>query len=211
MWVLILTVVIIVSAALTISAEYRGSRRTVYLFKPLTTFCLILLALVPKYPVAPFYRYMIVAGLVCSLAGDVFLMLPSDKFIAGLLSFLIAHLCYIAAFMFAGERTAVYAWAVAPLLLYGGLMLRWLWPALGRMRTPVIIYMLVILLMGLAALSRYVETKQSGSSLAACGALIFIASDSILAVDKFRGRFRFAQLLILSTYFTAQWLIALST
>jgi uncharacterized membrane protein YhhN len=71
--------------------------------------------------------------------------------------------------------------------------------------------MLVILLMGLMALSRYVETKQSGSSLAACGALIFIASDSILAVDKFRGRFRLAQLLILSTYFTAQWLIALST
>ncbi len=211
MWVLILTVLVVISAALTISAEYHGPRRIVYLFKPLTTFCLILLALAPKYPVAPFYRYMIVAGLVCSLAGDVFLMLPSDKFIAGLLSFLIAHLCYIAAFVFAGERTAVYAWAAPPLLLYGGLMLWRLWPVLGRMRGPVIIYMLVILLMGLAALSRYVETKQNGSLLAALGAFIFIASDSILAVDKFRGRFRLAQLLILSTYFTAQWLIALST
>ena len=211
MWALILTVVITVSAAFTISAEYHGPRRMVYLFKPLATFCLILLALVPKYPVAPFYRYMIVAGLVCSLAGDVFLMLPSDKFIAGLLSFLVAHLCYIAAFVFAGERTAVYAWAVPPMLLYGGLMLWWLWPVAGRMRAPVIIYMSVILLVGLTALSRYVETKQSGSLLAACGALIFIASDSILAVNKFRGRFRTAQLLILSTYFTAQWLIALST
>jgi uncharacterized membrane protein YhhN len=211
MWVLILTVVIVVSAALTISAEYRGSRRTVYLFKPLATLCLILLALVPKYPVTHFYRYMIVAGLVCSLAGDVLLMLAADRFVQGLISFLVAHLCYIAAFVFAGERAVVYVWAVPPLLLYGGLMLCWLWPVPGRMKAPVVIYMLVILLMGLTALSRYVETKQNWSLLAALGALLFIASDSLLAVNKFRGRFRVAQLLILSTYFTAQWLIALST
>jgi uncharacterized membrane protein YhhN len=138
-------------------------------------------------------------------------MLPVDRFVQGLVSFLVAHLCYIAAFVFAGERAAVYAWAVPPLLLYGGLMMWWLWPALGRMKAPVIIYMLVILLMGLTALSRYVVTKQNGGLLAALGALLFIASDSILAVNKFRGRFRLAQLLILSTYFTAQWLIALST
>jgi uncharacterized membrane protein YhhN len=208
---LILTVMIVISAALTISAEYHGTQRIVYLCKPLTTVCLILLALLPKYPVAPFYRYMIVAGLVCSLAGDVFLMLPADKFIQGLISFLVAHLCYIAAFVWMGARVPAHVWAGLPLLFYGGLMLWLLWPSLGKMKAPVIVYMLVILLMGWTALSSYFETKQSGSVLAAFGAFLFIASDSLLAVNRFRVKFRLAQLLILATYFTAQWLIALST
>jgi uncharacterized membrane protein YhhN len=211
MWILILTVLVVISAALTISAEYHGPRRLVYICKPLTVILIILLALLAKYPVTHLYRYLIVAGLVCSLAGDVFLMLPADRFVQGLLSFLVAHLFYIAAFLLAGEHAAVYMWAGLPLLCYGGLMLWWLWPALGRMKAPVIVYLLVILLMGWAALSRYLETRQAGSLLAASGALLFMASDSILAVNRFRGRFRPAQLLILSTYFTAQWLIALST
>jgi uncharacterized membrane protein YhhN len=54
-------------------------------------------------------------------------------------------------------------------------------------------------------------TEQEGSLLAMMGAILFILSDSALAVDRFKGRFRGAQALILSTYFTAQWLIALST
>ena len=90
-------------------------------------------------------------------------------------------------------------------------MLRVLWPHLGKMRVPVIVYMLAILLMGWVAASRWILTKQEGSLLAFIGAVLFIMSDSVLAVDRFKGRFRSAQLLILSTYFTAQWLIALST
>ena len=98
-----------------------------------------------------------------------------------------------------------------PFLIYGVLMLRVMWPHLGKMRVPVIAYMLAILLMGWVAASRWILTKQEGSLLAFIGAVLFIMSDSVLAVDRFKGRFRSAQLLILSTYFTAQWLIALST
>jgi uncharacterized membrane protein YhhN len=210
MWIPILSVMIVISAALTISAEYHGPKRHVYLFKPLTVILILLLALIPKYPVAPFYRYMIVAGLVCSLIGDVFLMLPSDRFIQGLLSFLVAHIFYIAAFAFSGER-ALSKWAALPLLIYGVVMLWWLWSVLAKMRVPVIVYMLVILLMAWMALSRYLETGVSGSFLAALGSIFFLASDSILAVNKFKAGFRSAQLLILITYFMAQWPIALST
>jgi uncharacterized membrane protein YhhN len=211
MWITLLTVLVFISAAFTLYAEYYGPPKIVYLCKPFATCCLVLLALVPKNPVPQAYRYLIVAGMLCSLAGDVFLMLPSDKFMQGLISFLVAHLFYIAAFALSAERTALHVLAGLWLFLYGGLMLWWLWPTLGKMRVPVIIYMLVILLMGWTALSRYVWTQQSGSGLAALGALIFIASDSILAVNRFKGGFRLAQLLILSTYFAAQWLIALST
>jgi uncharacterized membrane protein YhhN len=210
MWIIILSVLMVISAALTISAEYHGPRRNVYVFKPLTVVFIILLALLNKYPVASAYKYLIVAGLVCSLAGDVFLMLPSDRFIHGLVSFLVAHLFYIAAFMLAGGRI-VSVWAALPLAIHGGLMLWLLWPFLGKMKAPVIVYVVLILLMAWMAWSRYLLTRQAGSYLAAVGATLFVASDSFLAVNRFKGGFRSAQFLILSTYFAAQWLIALST
>jgi uncharacterized membrane protein YhhN len=152
---------------------------------------------------------MIVAGLVCSLVGDIFLMLPSDRFIPGLLSFLVAHLFYIAAFAPGGARLSA-IWYAFPFLIYGAVMLWTLSPHLGSMRLPVLVYMLVILVMAWQALSRWVGADQPGSAPAFFGALLFTVSDSILAVDRFRGRVAHAQFYILSTYFTAQWLIALS-
>ena len=210
MLLILLTVLATIAAALTISAEYHGPRRSVFIFKPLTIVLIISIVFLPKYPVSPFYRYMIAAGLVCSLIGDVFLMLPSDYFRSGLVSFLIAHLLYVAAFLFEGNR-AVSLWAAVPLVIYGGLMLTCLWRGLDKLKGPVIVYMLALLLMALIASSRFLITKQGGSLLAATGAILFVASDSILAVDKFRRGFRIAQLLILTTYFVAQCLIALST
>jgi uncharacterized membrane protein YhhN len=137
-------------------------------------------------------------------------MLPQDRFIPGLVSFLAAHVFYIAAFMRESGR-ALSFYTLIPFVIYGCLMLRALWPHLGKMRLPVLAYMLAILLMGWAAAGRRMLTEQPGSLLAFLGAILFIASDSALALDKFKGHFRSAQLLILSTYFTAQWLIALST
>lgn len=210
MLVAILSILTFVSAILTILAAYQRRRLTLYLFKPLTILFVILIALQPKYSTSSFYRYAIISGLLFSLAGDIFLMLPSDRFVPGLVSFLFAHVFYIVAFIKESE-SAFSFWNLIPFLLYGCLMLRVLWPHLGRMRLPVVVYMLAILMMGWTAASRRILTEQEGSLLAFIGALLFIASDSFLALDRFRGHFRSAQLLILSTYFTAQWLIALST
>jgi uncharacterized membrane protein YhhN len=206
----LLIVLATITASVTISAEYRGPRRVHYLFKPLTLVLITILALIPKYPVSPFYQYMIVVGLLCSLAGDVFLMLPSDRFIHGLASFLIAHAFYTAAFLVEGNRPFS-MWAALPLVVYGGFMLWLLWGGLGKMKAPVIFYVSALLLMALIASSRYVVTKQPGSLLAAVGVILFVASDSVLALDKFKSSFRLAQFLILTTYFVAQCLIALST
>ena len=211
MHVAVLTALAFVSAVLTILAAYRGWRLAHYLFKPLTIVLVTLVALQPNHPTSPAYRHTIIAGLLFSLAGDVFLMLPRDRFfIHGLISFLIAHLCYIAAFA-RESGLALSLPGVIPFLIYGGLMMRVLWPHLGKMRVPVIFYMLAILVMGWAAMSRLLWTEQPGSLNAMLGALLFIASDSMLALDKFRGGFRGATLLIFATYAAAQWLIALST
>ena len=206
----ILTALAFVSAVLTILASYQKRRLTLYLFKPLTILFIIVIAVQPKHPVSAFYGYAILAGLVLSLVGDIFLMLPDEQFVAGLVSFLAAHICYIAAFMSESGR-ALSGLDLIPFLLYGALMLSVLWPHLGKLRAPVIVYMIAILLMGWAAASRWLIAGQEGSRLAFLGAILFIISDSALAIDRFKGRFRSAQLLILSTYFTAQWLIALST
>lgn len=210
MFVAILTVLAFFSGVLTILAAYQKRHLTHYLFKPLTLVFIISIALFQKNPVSPFYRQAIIAGLIFSLAGDIFLMLPEDRFIPGLISFLCAHVFYIAAFIVESDR-ALSFWTLIPFVIYGYLVMRLVWPHLGKMRMAVLLYLLVILSMGWAAAGRRLLTEQEGSLLAFAGAILFIWSDSLLAVDKFKGRFRSAQLLILTTYFTAQWLIALST
>ncbi len=192
-----------------IRAEYRGPRWQVYLFKPMTTALILLVALASPHTPGAFYRGAILAGLLLSLAGDVFLMLPRDRFVAGLVSFLAAHLCYIAAFS-SGVALGLSPWTTVPLLVVAVILLWLLWPHLGSMRLPVLLYVAVILCMAWRALARWQQVGGGEALGAAVGALLFVASDSALALDRFRGRFRSAQLVILSTYTIAQWLIASS-
>src|SRR5688572_18694162 len=97
----ILSVLTFISAILTVYFEY-SDRRFAYLFKPLTL--VLIISIVCFYGSdKSFYRSAILAGLVFSLIGDTFLINPKN-FVPGLISFLIAHLCYIAAFCGAGEK-----------------------------------------------------------------------------------------------------------
>jgi len=205
-----LSTLALASALLTVRAEHAGARLQVYVFKPLTTALIVLVALQGENVSAGAYGPLVVAGLVCSLAGDVFLMLPRDRFVAGLVSFLFAHLFYIVAFASDGGRD-LSAWAGAALLVYGAVMLRLLWSRLGSLRAPVLVYVGVILLMAWLALGRWLGAGPAGGGLAAAGAVLFAASDSALAWNRFMGEFRGAQAVILGTYFPAQLLIALST
>ncbi len=203
----ILTLLAVVTAVLAIRGEYQPNRTHVYIFKPATTLLIILLALQGSTPEAPAYKWLIVAGLVLCLAGDVFLMLPPRYFIAGLGSFLAGHWLYIAAFTVGG---ATFSWWLLPLLLYGGIIYALLHPHLAKMRGPVIAYIVTILLMAWQALGRWSAAATTPAFLAAIGALLFVISDSLLALDRFRQKFQAARVLVLTTYWAAQWLIALS-
>ena len=98
----LLTAALILAAFVAIRGAYRGPRWHHYLAKPLATLLIIGIALGRAAETPRGYALAILVGLACSLAGDIFLMLPGDRFIAGLLSFLLAHLAYIAAFATAG-------------------------------------------------------------------------------------------------------------
>lgn len=205
----LLTTLAALCGALHVRAEYREPKRQVYLFKPLTVLFIIAIALtIPGQP-SERYRAAILAGLVCSIAGDVFLMLPGDRFLPGVASFLLAHLAYLVAF------TTDAPFGAAPLLLLpfaalGAAMLVLLWPRLGTMRGPVVIYLAVIVAMAWQATSRAATLGSHGALLAAAGAALFVLSDAALALNRFRRPFSAAQAVILPTYYAAQLLIAWS-
>ncbi|SOD02192.1 Uncharacterized membrane protein YhhN [bacterium JGI 053] len=201
---------IAVCAAITIMAAARERRTAFYVFKPLTTLLIIGLALTqPGELYLDFvYRPLIVGGLLFSLVGDVLLMLPRDRFVAGLVAFLVAHLLYIAAFTFDGVRATW--WIVVPLAACAVALLRILLPHVGaRLRLPVIVYAVALLAMAWAAAERG-AAGVPGGAFAAAGAVLFVASDSALAINRFARQFRGADAVVLGTYYAAQTLIAFS-
>lgn len=201
----ILMLLVIVSAFIHIRAEYRGPQQHIYIFKPLTMVFVLVIAILGQAS-EPFYKYMIITGLVFSLAGDVFLMLPSDRFVPGLVAFLIAHLFYSAAF--ASEISVLIWWPAISLVIFGIIIYRVLAPALGKLKVPVLVYIVIILAMAWLAWGRLIQTGHMGALLASVGAFLFIISDAILAIDRFRLTFTLARASNLTTYFAAQLLIA---
>jgi uncharacterized membrane protein YhhN len=128
-------------------------------------------------------------------------------FLLGLGSFLIAHLVYVA--LFRKYRALVWwkpsparVWGVLAILVALGSVLGILHHSLGSMLIPVVVYSLVLCCMGISA-----TLADLGTPLAAFGALLFIASDAMIAINKFHGVFPANEQLIWITYYLAQFLI----
>jgi uncharacterized membrane protein YhhN len=203
----VLLLLVLLSASIHIRAEYRGSRQQIYIFKPLTMGLIWLIAILGQ-ATSPLYKVLVLTGLVFSAAGDVLLMLPSDRFVVGLVAFLVGHFFYSTAFA-SGASTLIW-WPLIPLVTYGIVIYVILYPTLGRLKWPVLFYVGGILTMAWLAWERWAQTGQRGALWASVGALLFVLSDTILAIDRFRGRFKLARALNLTTYFAAQCLIASS-
>ncbi|WP_296509412.1 lysoplasmalogenase family protein [Rhodoferax sp.] len=151
---------------------------------------------------------LLLTALVFSLAGDVFLMLPGDYFIPGLAAFLVAHVFYIALFRqdapWFANRRALYV-----VLAFGAGVYAVLWSHLPDtgLQLAVAAYITVICLMTAQALGRATHTKLHAARWVGAGACIFMASDALIAVNKFLVPLPLAPFAILVTYFAAQLLI----
>jgi uncharacterized membrane protein YhhN len=203
---------VFLSAGLAVAAWYlRPPYRTLfYIFKPITTILILSVALLPGTSLSDPYTRAIGLGLLFSLAGDIWLMSPGNRFLYGLISFLFAHCCYIFAFL-PDASASGFPWPVIPLALIGAIILAYLWPGLSPiLKGAVSLYVAVIVAMATLAASRAAARFSIDTLSAATGALLFMASDAIKAVDRFRRPFHLAQTAILATYFTGQLLIALS-
>ena len=189
----------------------RGARSGIGVLKPIPIVLLAVLVASEPAPIAEGYRWLVLAALVCSMAGDVWLLFPDRFFVAGLASFLLAHLLYIGAFV-PGGGWDVRAWALlAPFALTGLGMLTALWPHLGGDRGPVMLYVAAIVVMGWRAAARAAAPVSAPSGIVAlAGAVLFMISDGLLAVDRFARRSRAADTAVMGTYYTAQTLLALS-
>ncbi len=203
----------LLTASVTIAAHYLQPPRAwlIYICKPLTTLLILAVALAPGAFLADRYAGAIALGLVFSLAGDIWLMLPRNGFLPGLVSFLLAHVCYIVAFL-AAPLAPGPAWPLLLLLpISGALILKYLWTSLPpSLKGPVSLYVAIIILMATLAVSRAMTYNDAAARSAALGALLFYASDAALAIDRFRRPFALVHVVVLGSYFVGQLLIALS-
>ncbi|KIE21407.1 membrane protein [Vibrio sinaloensis] len=155
------------------------------------------------------YSFLIALGLLVSAIGDLFLMHPKDKFLPGLVSFFVAHLVYGYAFFSQADEHFTH-WVPAILFSLGLIIYLLLLPTLDKMRAPVAVYSVAILLMAWGAIEVWIDVRNPFAGYAAMGALVFIVSDVVLAVDRFRSSSAFSRHVIMVTYYTAQILLTLS-
>ncbi|SFF24045.1 Uncharacterized membrane protein YhhN [Fontimonas thermophila] len=196
------------SAFAAIVADWNESRPKVfYLLKPLTT---ILIAAIAAQAPASAYRDWLLAGLVLSLLGDIFLMFDRTAFfIGGLASFLLAHLVFMWAFVHGLSAPVLPPWAWG-FVAYGVVFAAILLPRAGALKLPVLVYGAVLTAMAVTAAMRAATLGDTGARLALAGAVLFVLSDSALGARKFIAPYPGAQGLILSTYWAAIGLIAAS-
>lgn len=178
-----------------------------YFAKPATLVLLIGLAIALD-PTNDAQRAWFVAALVLSLAGDVFLMLPRDVFVAGLAAFLLGHLAYVIGFVqlsLAPGALVISALVVAVIAVPLAVRLARGARASGQAAVvgPVIAYVGVIGAMATCALA-------SGNVVAAVGALLFMTSDALIGWTRFVSPKVWAPLAIIVTYHVGQVLLVLS-
>jgi uncharacterized membrane protein YhhN len=185
--------------AVLLWAEVRGRPRIRAVAKTLTSLCFVAVAFTGGR--LGTYGALVVTGLVLSVAGDV-LLLSREKgpFLAGLVSFLLAHVAYVVAFAPLSSRPLV---ALLGVGLTVAVVLRWLWPHLGPMRIPVVAYCAVIGAMAWLAIG-------VPSPLVRTGAILFFLSDLFVARGRFVHPGKENQLLGWPLYYAGQFLIALS-
>lgn len=172
-----------------------------------------------------FHRLMMI-GFFFSWLGDVLLQLSNgekefglateDFYMLGMVAFLLTQIFYTIAFSTTKGKNTLFTARIYQLILvigYGALLLWLLYNKLvtpdANYRIPVIVYTLVILTMLASALNRYGKVNGVSYMLVSIGALLFVASGSMIAINRFLEKFDFARILIMLTYITAQYLIAI--
>ena len=180
--------------------------------KPLLIPVLMLLLYSTSSPFAP--KKILLTGLFFSWLGDVFLLFENRNslfFIFGLICFLTTHIFYIIYFLrirsnagsLLKKRPILFAFVV----LYGFTLVWQLFPHLGDLQLPVIVYAAVICTMLLCSLHIFYKVNYLAAVYFVSGAAFFVLSDTLLAINKFYQPFGFAGVLIMLTYCAAQYFI----
>jgi len=179
-------------AALDWRAVRQKHKEIEYVAKPAALAALIVYA-----ATGPAASPLLIAALCLGLLGDVYLMLPVDLFMAGLAAFLVGHLAYIGLFDASTSwRLFWFVFLVLVTLPVSGRVVTAVKDT--RLRAAVVVYLTVIIFMAASAFA-------AGEKMAALGAALFVASDAIIAWDRFVQPLPWARVAIIITYHLGQF------
>lgn len=195
-----------------IGAEKTEQPKRILAFKtPLSLLFIVAWALQPAQN--PGFAAMILIALVFCLGGDVLLALGSHKtFLLGLVSFLLGHVMYAAAFFTVGQVGPAMAVGMILFMAAGVVVWRWLEPYLGDMQTPVLAYIVIISTMACAAAGLAANPAIPCITRATIliGAILFYLSDIFVARQRFVVSAQLNRAAGLPLYYSAQFLLAFS-
>jgi len=174
---------------------------------------LLLMIFLSVKSIPPGIRLPVVLALVFSWIGDValeFAGVSENFFLAGLGSFMLTQLLYVLVFAKSSEgpvRGGILALSLLPVVAYGITLMAWLFPVLGAMQVPVTAYAVVIHAMLALAVVRAHRRRDPSGRMVLVGAALFVLSDSMIAVSRFRHPFGASSVGIMVTYLAGQALI----
>jgi uncharacterized membrane protein YhhN len=209
----ILSIIYFVTGVLFIISHYCHISNLAFLSKVLIIPPLMVIFILNLRPDSNRLHKFMFAGLFFSWIGDVLLEIPGGgelMFMAGLGGFLLSLLMYTFVFFATKGKNEVFHnrfYLLIPVLLYGIAMGLYLYDHLGEMRLPVIVYETAMISMLAGAVSRIGKVNRTSYIMVLTGAILFIISDSVLAVNKFVQPISLSTLIIMGTYIASQWLI----
>lgn len=180
--------------------------------KPLILVSLILYFYLKSNHIEAKTRRLTLLALVFSLIGDISLLfdyISPNYFLIGLVSFLLAHIMYIFVFLEKRNKSQKSIVFIATVIAYSSALFYILKDDLNEMLIPVTIYILVILGMTISASYRKGSVPTFSYNLVLIGALFFVISDSILAINKFSIPIPKSHISIMLTYALAQYCIVM--
>ncbi len=199
------TILFFVIAIFDLYAVLTHNRTLEVIFKPLLMVSLVLfyLSTVDKP------KLIFVFALFFSFLGDVLLLNKGDFFLFGLAAFLVTHILYIkiiAQFLDKEITTKMISSSIPFLLFFLGLFYL-IYSNLESMWFPVLVYGIVIATFGAVSLLNYREWNSNSNLYLFIGAVLFILSDSLIAINKFYHQELYFNFFIMLTYSIAQYLI----
>jgi uncharacterized membrane protein YhhN len=203
-----------------IYAEATGNHTLRLISKPLLMPALIGWFVMAAGPLNRIHK-LFVAAFIFSWGGDVALMfvpVNPNYFLLGLVSFLITHILYTVGFAGVTNKTVKpllpqRAWVLTPLVLYLVVLLSLLLPAINNnpetkpVLIPVIVYTTAIGTMVVYSINRYKRVGDTSFALVFGGALLFMVSDSCIAINRFLQPVPMAGVIIMALYLGGQYLI----
>lgn len=183
-----------------------------YMSKPLVVLAILVFFISSTKHIETKAKRVTLLALLFSWIGDILLLFENESelfFMFGLISFLLAHISYSIVFGYKRDKKRRPLLFVILLLSYALVLFSFLKDGLNDMLIPVLIYMLAILIMALMAYYRKGSVGKLSYRLVFVGAILFMLSDSILALDKFYQPLALSKIGIMLTYGLAQFLIVL--